>query len=88
MRNKSTYHAEDREIMQGLASARRAINHTLRSELDEAERKRRVAEYTCQVEQHGSIVDWMPPSREVCTRYTSRFDRLGVLAERHPEYAV
>lgn len=68
-------HIEQRIADRDLTQARRWLNAAgqLRSDLPDAERDRRVAEYARQIEAHGSIVAWLPPSEPRTPAYRSRF---------------
>ena len=68
-------HIEEKIAMRNLTESRRWLNDAgqLRPELPDAERARRVAEYTRQIEAHGCIVAWLPPSEPRRPAYRSRF---------------
>jgi len=78
-------HVEERISMTILAKARAAIGESRGkpNELPDPERERRVAIYARQVERHGRIINWLPPSdvRDAYLSSRSRFadgDVLGV----------
>jgi len=76
----------DREICRGLAAARRAVKGLLGPDLDDAERERRVREYTKQVELSGHIVCWLGRADAANVRrpvYRSRFDLAGDVMRPH-----
>ena len=79
-------HVEERVSMAILAKARAAIGESRGkpNELPDPERERRVAIYTKQVQRHGRITAWLPPSdvREAYLSTRSRFADGDVLGTR------
>ena len=69
---------QDKQEMAALAAARSAIGESRGrpNELPDPERDRRVAVYARQVERHGRIVNWLPPSavRSACRAPHGRVD--------------
>jgi len=68
-------HIEEKIAAKNLTESRRWLNAAaqLRPELPDAERVRRVEAYTRQIEAHGCIVAWLPPSEPRRPAYRSRF---------------
>ena len=78
MRNTSTYHQDEREIMRNLATSRRwlNLNGLRRFDLTDVERARRVEVYRRQVEAHGHITEFLlPPGEQSLQRRPSPHGR-------------